>query len=85
MTDGSRWKVGLHQGIGSEPKVMNKLTDKIRQVSLWTVVFLEDIVICSEGRERRRYTLERRGKKAGGSKTDYMCVNERKESGMARM
>lgn len=46
--------MGLHQGSALSPflfaVVMDWLTDDIRQESLLTVVFTEDIVICSESR-----------------------------------
>ncbi|KAI5098265.1 gastrula zinc finger protein XlCGF28.1-like [Silurus meridionalis] len=47
--------------------VMDRLTDDIRQESPWTIMFVNDIVICGESREqveksleRWRYALERR-------------------------
>ncbi|XP_060759506.1 zinc finger BED domain-containing protein 5-like [Neoarius graeffei] len=47
--------------------VMDRLTDKIKQESLWTMMFTDDLVICSESREqveeRWSYALERRGMK----------------------
>ena len=69
--------------------VMDRLTDEIRQESPWTMMFGDDIVICSESREqaeasreRWRYALERRGMKVSRSKTEYMCVKEREVGGM---
>ena len=48
----------------------------------WTMLFVDDILICKETREeveRRlecwRYALERRGVKVSRSKTEYLCVN----------
>ena len=42
----------LHQGLRLSPSlfamVMDWLTDKIRQEPLWTVIFADDIVFCSE-------------------------------------
>ena len=62
--------------------VMDRLTDEIRQQSPWTMMFADDIVICSESRqqaeahlERWRDALERRGMKVSRNKTEYMCVN----------
>ncbi|KAK3526822.1 hypothetical protein QTP70_034612 [Hemibagrus guttatus] len=56
------------------------------------MMFADDIVICSESREqveenleRWRFALERRGMKVSGSKTEYMCVNEREGSGTVRL
>ena len=47
-----------------------------------------NIVICSESKERVeeklerwRYALERRGMKVNRRKTEYKCVNERKDNG----
>ena len=72
-------EVGSHQGSALSPflfaMVMDRLMDKIRQVSLWTMMFADDIVICSESREqfeqsleRWRYALENRGMKVNRSK-----------------
>ncbi|KAK3508965.1 hypothetical protein QTP70_015386, partial [Hemibagrus guttatus] len=38
-----------------------------------------------ENLERWRFALERRGMKVSGSKTEYMCVNEREGSGTVRL
>ena len=72
--------------------VMDRLTDEVRQESLWTMMFADDIVICSETMEqveekleRWRFALERRGMKVSHSKTEYMCVNERDTSGRVRL
>ncbi|KAK3538409.1 hypothetical protein QTP86_001755 [Hemibagrus guttatus] len=60
--------------------------------SPWTMMFADDLVICSESREqveenleRWRFVLERRGMKVSRSKTEYMCVNEREGSGTVRL
>ncbi|XP_048056909.1 uncharacterized protein LOC125274573 [Megalobrama amblycephala] len=72
--------------------VMDRLTDEVRQESSWTMMFADDIVICSKNREqmeesleRWRFALERRGMKVSRSKTEYMCVNERVPSGTVRL
>ncbi|KAK3548137.1 hypothetical protein QTP70_004872 [Hemibagrus guttatus] len=72
--------------------VMDQLSEEVRQESPWTVMFADDIVICSESREqveenleRWRFALERRGMKVSRSKTEYMCVNEREGSGTVRL
>ncbi|KAK3574719.1 hypothetical protein QTP86_015389 [Hemibagrus guttatus] len=64
----------------------------LHQGSPWTMMFADDIVICSESREqveenleRWRFALERRGMKVSRSKTEYMCVNEREGSGTVRL
>ncbi|KAK3519975.1 hypothetical protein QTP70_009631 [Hemibagrus guttatus] len=89
-------EVGLHQGSALSPFlfaiVMDQLSEEVRQQSPWTMMFADDIVICSESREqveenleRWRFALERRGMKVSGSKTEYMCVNEREGSGTVRL
>ncbi|KAK3552129.1 hypothetical protein QTP86_001507 [Hemibagrus guttatus] len=49
-------KVGLHQGSALRPflfaKVMDQLSEEVRQESPWTMMFADDIVICSESREQ---------------------------------
>ncbi|KAK3574849.1 hypothetical protein QTP86_018434, partial [Hemibagrus guttatus] len=82
--------------IGSEAflfaMAMDQLSEEVRQESPWTMMFADDIVICSESREqveenleRWRFVLERRGMKVSRSKTEYMCVNEREGSGTVRL
>ncbi|KAK3548498.1 hypothetical protein QTP70_013331 [Hemibagrus guttatus] len=89
-------EVGLHQGSALSPFlfaiVMDQLSEEVRQESPWTMMFADDIVICSESREqveenleRWRFALERRGMKVSYSKTEYMCVNERERSGTVRL
>ncbi|KAK3563688.1 hypothetical protein QTP86_034395 [Hemibagrus guttatus] len=72
--------------------VMDQWSEEVRQESPWTMMFADDIVICSESREqveenleRWRFALERRGMKVSRSKTEYMCVNEREGSGTVRL
>ncbi|KAK3561732.1 hypothetical protein QTP86_012988 [Hemibagrus guttatus] len=89
-------EVGLRQGSALSPFlfaiVMDQLSEEVRQESPWTMMFADDIVICSESREqveenleRWRFALERRGMKVSRSKTEYMCVNEREGSGTVRL
>ncbi|KAK3517122.1 hypothetical protein QTP86_003959, partial [Hemibagrus guttatus] len=89
-------EVGLHQGSALSPFlfaiVMDQLSEEVRQESPLTMMFADDIVICSESREqveenleRWRFALERRGMKVSRSKTEYMCVNEREGSGTVRL
>ncbi|KAK3537061.1 hypothetical protein QTP70_000280 [Hemibagrus guttatus] len=89
-------QVGLHQGSALSPFlfaiVMDQLSEEVRQESPWTMMFADDIVICSESREqveenleRWRFALERRGMKVSRSKTEYMCVNGREGSGTVRL
>ncbi|KAK3567295.1 hypothetical protein QTP86_016877, partial [Hemibagrus guttatus] len=58
--------------------VMDQLSEEVRQESPWTMMFADDIVICSESREqveenleRWRFALERRGMKV--SRSDSMA------------
>ncbi|KAK3507235.1 hypothetical protein QTP70_011919 [Hemibagrus guttatus] len=96
QTEESKVEVGLHQGSALSPFlfaiVMDQLSEEVRQESPWTMMFADDIVICSESREqveenleRWRFVLERRGMKVSRSKTEYMCVNEREGSGTVRL
>ena len=86
-TENFKVKVGLHQGSALSSflfaVIMDRLTDKVRRKSPWTMMFADDIVIYKETREeveRRlkswKYALERRGMKAiSRSKTEYLCIN----------
>ncbi|KAK3564136.1 hypothetical protein QTP86_007804 [Hemibagrus guttatus] len=96
QTEEFKVEVGLHQGSALSPFlfaiVMDQLSEEVRQESPWTMMFADDIVICSESREQVeenleswRFALERRGMKVSGSKTEYMCVNEREGSGTVRL
>ncbi|KAK3528614.1 hypothetical protein QTP70_005345 [Hemibagrus guttatus] len=96
QTEEFKVEVGLHQGSALSPFlfaiVMDQLSEEVRQESPWTMMFADDIVICSESREqveenleRWRFVLERRGMKVSRSKTEYMCVNEREGSGTVRL
>ena len=92
VTEGFEVKVGLHQGSALSPclfaMVMDMMTDDIREEAPWTMMFADDIVICSESKEqveekleRWEYALERRGMEVNRRKTEYMCVNERQNTG----
>ncbi|KAK3522102.1 hypothetical protein QTP70_025265, partial [Hemibagrus guttatus] len=83
---------GLFLTIYNATTVMDQLSEEVKQESPWTMMFADDIVICSESREqleenleRWRFVLERRGMKVSRSKTEYMCVNEREGSGTVRL
>ena len=88
VTEGFEVKVGLHQGSALSQclfaMVMDRMTDDIIEEAPWTMMFADDIVLCSEIKERVEekleswiYALERRGMKVNRKKTEYMCVNER--------
>ncbi|KAK3515358.1 hypothetical protein QTP70_018753 [Hemibagrus guttatus] len=96
QTEEFKVEVGLHQGSALSPflfaMVIDQLSEEVRQESPWTMMFADDIVICSESREqvegnpeRWRFALERRGMKVSRSKAEYMCVNEREGSGTVRL
>ncbi|KAK3548387.1 hypothetical protein QTP70_012316 [Hemibagrus guttatus] len=96
QTEEFKVEVGLHQGSALSPflfaMVMDQLSEEVRQESPWTMIFADDIVICSESREqveenleRWRFVVERRRMKVSRSKTEYMCVNEREGSGTVRL
>ena len=62
--------------------VMVRITDEVRREPPWTMLLVDDVVICEETREEVewklecwRYALERRGTKVSRSKTEYLCVN----------
>ena len=80
VTEGFDVKVGLHQGSALSPclfaMMMDRMTDDIREEAPWTMMFANDIVICSESKTRVeekleswRYALERRGMKVNRRKT----------------
>ncbi|KAK3552523.1 hypothetical protein QTP86_013248 [Hemibagrus guttatus] len=95
QTEEFKMEVGLHQGSALSPFLfailIDQLSEEVRQESPWTMMFADDIVICSEREqveenlERWRFALERRGMKVSRSKTEYMCVNEREGSGTVRL
>ncbi|KAK3528113.1 hypothetical protein QTP86_023836 [Hemibagrus guttatus] len=56
QTEEFKVEVGLHQGSALSPflfaMVMDQLSEEVRQESPWTMMFADDIVICSESREQ---------------------------------
>ncbi|KAK3529345.1 hypothetical protein QTP70_029129, partial [Hemibagrus guttatus] len=56
QTEEFKVEVGLHQGSALSPFlfaiVMYQLSEDVRQDSPWTMMFADDIVICSESREQ---------------------------------
>ncbi|KAK3559797.1 hypothetical protein QTP86_020778 [Hemibagrus guttatus] len=66
--------------------VMDQLSEEVRQESPWTMMFADDIVICSESREqveenleRWRFALERRGMKVSRIQSNGECAKEVKK------
>ncbi|KAK3555452.1 hypothetical protein QTP86_016099 [Hemibagrus guttatus] len=63
QTEEFKGEVGLHQGSALSPflfaMVMDQLSEEVRQESPWTMMFADDIVICSESREQVEENLER--------------------------
>ncbi|KAK3553469.1 hypothetical protein QTP70_003513 [Hemibagrus guttatus] len=63
QTEEFKVEVGLHQGSALSPFlfaiVMDQLSEEVRQESPWTIMFADDIVICSESREQVEENLER--------------------------
>ncbi|KAK3572644.1 hypothetical protein QTP86_001135 [Hemibagrus guttatus] len=64
--------------------VMDQLSEEVRQESPWTMMFADDIVICSESREqveenleRWRFALERRGMKVSHVQSNGECGKEK--------
>ena len=81
-TEDLKVEVGLHPGSALSPflfaLVVDRLTNEVRQESPWTMMFADDIVICSESRqqleenlERCRFALQRIGMKVSRSKKEY--------------
>ncbi|KAK3540790.1 hypothetical protein QTP86_001985 [Hemibagrus guttatus] len=77
QTEEFKVEVGLHQGSALSPFlfaiVMDQLSEEVRQESPWTMMFADDIVICSESREQVEENLERWMEVCAGEKR-----NERK-------
>ncbi|KAK3531775.1 hypothetical protein QTP70_029759, partial [Hemibagrus guttatus] len=63
QTEEFKVEVGLHQGSALShflfAIVMDQLSEEVRQESPWTMMFADDIVICSESREQVEENLER--------------------------
>jgi hypothetical protein len=62
---------------------MDNLTNRLRKQAPWSMMFADNIVLCSKNRhefesdlERWRHALERWGMKIIRSKTEYLWVNE---------
>ena len=83
VMDGFKVEVGLYQESALSPflfaNVMNRLIDKVRQESLWTLVFKDENLVCLGIRlnslERWMYALEKRDMKVSRNKTDeFKCL-----------
>ncbi|KAK3543780.1 hypothetical protein QTP70_027194 [Hemibagrus guttatus] len=90
QTEKFKVEVGLHQGSALSPFlfaiVMDQLSEEVRQESPWTMMFADDLVICSESREqveenleRWRFALERRGMKVSRIQSNGECGKEVKK------
>ncbi|XP_037794149.1 uncharacterized protein LOC119589626 [Penaeus monodon] len=91
-TEGFKVEVGLHQGVSLFlfSVIMDKLNDWLKKGASWSMMYADDIVLCSENREvekdleRWRHALERHGMKVR-RKTEYFCVNEKEGDGRVKM
>lgn len=58
-----KMEVRLHQGSAPSPflvaVVIDRLTDEIKQESSWTMMFADDIEICSKIRQQTEETLQK--------------------------
>ncbi|KAK3544907.1 hypothetical protein QTP86_029244, partial [Hemibagrus guttatus] len=90
QTEEFKVEVGLHQGSALSPflfaMMMDQLSEEVKQESPWTMMFADDIVICSESREqveenpeRWRFALERRGMKVSRIQSNGECGKEVKK------
>ncbi|KAK3516157.1 hypothetical protein QTP70_005397 [Hemibagrus guttatus] len=88
QTEEFKVEVGLYQGSALSPFlfaiVTDQLSEEVRQESPWTMMFADDIVICSESREqvqenleRWRFALERRGMKVSRIQSNGECGKEK--------
>ncbi|XP_064088416.1 uncharacterized protein LOC135202894 [Macrobrachium nipponense] len=61
--DGFEIGVGLHQGSALSPFIFNIVIDvmskDVREAVPWCILYADDIVLCSEGREELEERLER--------------------------
>ncbi|KAK3553015.1 hypothetical protein QTP86_031159, partial [Hemibagrus guttatus] len=87
QTEEFKVEVGLHQGLALSPflfaMVMDQLSEEVRQESPWTMMFADDIVICSVSREqveenleRWRFALERRGMKVSCNLVTVQAIRD---------
>ena len=62
--------------------IMDRLTAGVRKIVPWTMIFADDVVLCSDSRDEVEEELERwkHATKASKIKTGYLCLNEKEES-----
>ena len=92
MKDGSKVVVGLHQESAWShflfAIVMDRMIYIVRQDALWTKMFADDIVICSESREQMGETRERWKycwREESVISRKKICANEMEVSGTVRL
>ena len=89
-TETFKVKVGLHQGSALSPLlfavVMDVLTDDVRRETPWNMMFADDIVLMNKEKgqaeeelEGWRNALEIRGLKVSRAKTEYLCINKKRD------
>ena len=89
-TETFKVKVGLHQGSALSPLlfavVMDVLTDDVRRETPWNMMFADDIVLMNKEKgqaeeelEGWRNALEKRGLKVSRAKTEYLCINKKRD------
>ncbi|KAK3514512.1 hypothetical protein QTP70_018655 [Hemibagrus guttatus] len=77
QTEEFKVEVGLHQGLALSPflfaTVMDQLSEEVSQESPWTMMFSDDIVICSENREEENLESMARNEsqESGGDETHF--------------
>ena len=85
-TDSLEVKVGLHQGSTLSPflfnVVMEVMTENVREIAPWSMMYADDVVLCAESKEGLeqkleawRKALEDRGMKISRRKTEYLQLN----------
>ena len=89
-TETFKVKVGLHQRSALSPLlfavVMDVLTDDVRRETPWNMMFADDIVLMNKEKgqaeeelEGWRNALEKRGLKVSRAKTEYLCINKKRD------
>ncbi|KAK3522813.1 hypothetical protein QTP86_002563, partial [Hemibagrus guttatus] len=89
QTEELKVEVGLHQGSALSlflfAMVTDQLSEEVRQESPCTMMFADDIVICSESREQVKKTWRGKGRELADvmerRKVDILCVQETRWKG----